>query len=154
MSKEAKEADYTHAILEIGKEKIQLSHPDASDFRFIQTKDFVEGKLTLIDFEYETPNGARERGTNLIYEHNGKYMYARNADMLVGMIGPTRPRVLDIVLRPSSVAGILALLFIAIIAGLLYGGCTHARMESEVPTEMWVGLSLILGFYFGHARGA
>jgi hypothetical protein len=142
----AKDEDaYQNVIMKVAEPIIKQSHPDADEFKFISTKEFIEGKLTIIEFSYNDSDGTRKRGTNLIYDHNGTYTYARNADMLLGIIGAIQPHTVDIVLRPTNVAGMLALVLLLLVGVLLL-------MKTAVPSELWSGFTLILGFYFGFAK--
>jgi len=140
----AKDQSYEKRILEAGERLIKHSHPDADGFRYISTKDFIEGKLTKIGFVYNDDTGIRKPGFNYIYDRGGNYSYFRNADELVTNLGllQNRPGIFESVVAPTNVPGLLALLYFLLLGAVFL-------IWREVPTEMWSPFMVILGFYFG-----
>jgi hypothetical protein len=133
---------YVRQIMREGEEYIKQSHPDARDFRYIGTKDLIEGKLTQISFDYDSTSGV-----NYLYDRAGRIDYFRTEKQLIDTLGAIQPKlgVFATLLRADHVTGLLALVVLAAIIMLVY-------FERSVPEILENALALILGFYFGRQR--
>jgi hypothetical protein len=131
---------YRETIMKAGEQDIIASHPDATDLRYISTRDFLRGKLTQIEFAYDQG----KRGYNLIYDHDGQFEYFRNEQFLVQSLGKTQPQAgtLEFILKPENIAGIIALLLAVAAIGLAVFG-------KDVPFMLSEGFALVLGYFFG-----
>src|SRR3954454_12379257 len=75
-------SSYIDKVVETGSQYIKKSHPEAADFRYINTKDFLEGKLTTIEF-----NDRGNSYINYIYDRDGEMIYYRSGDYFLSSVG-------------------------------------------------------------------
>jgi hypothetical protein len=126
-----------------GTEFIKNTHPDATDFSYVGTKDFLEGKISRIRFKYDQ----KEIGVNFIYDHDGKWEFFRNGDQLVDNLGAIKkpPGFLTMLLRTDHVAGVIAIVLLTVITVLVF-------REKPLPDILSNTFALVVGFYFGSGR--
>ena len=128
-------------------------HPAAQDVTYLETRDFLDGKLVVVAYTFDT-TGPDELAYVYFDELDKRWMprVCTDQDEMASLVNDLRYRnsgklshkITDYVFREGGAAVAIAILLMAVLAYAVFTG--H---QADLGEKFWNVFLLVVGFYFG-----